>query len=318
MCRRTVVALMLAVTSGCGGAAVAPDDAPADATTDGGEIDAPTCGWSESRDVAVVPDPRLTEISGMVASHRDPGILFVHNDSGETVARYFAIDTSGAVRAEIVIDGAPAFDVEDCALEVDGEREWMWLGDVGDNAARDGGAPRAFVEVARAEVPPLPTSAAEAVHVAEHELFRFTYPDAPHDCEAIAFDPPTGDLYLLSKENDGPHVVYRAAAPHVDGTTRVLERVGEILTGRSLADAITAVDADARGRFVVRTYRSIFLFDGPVTSPGERWAAPPVALPTVREFQGEALAFAHDARTLYSIAEGEAETLHALDDGCAP
>lgn len=315
MLELSLAVLWLAATSGCGGTAVVPDDAPDDVAT-GGD-DAATCGWSASRDVAVVNDARLTEISGMAASHRDPGILYVHNDSGETVARYFAIDLSGAVRAEIVVDGAPSFDTEDVALEVDGDREWIWLGDVGDKAARDGGTPRAFIEVARAEVPPLPEDG-ETVHVAEHELFRFTYPDAPHDCEALIFDPPTGDLYLISKENEGPHVVFRASAPHVDGTTRALERVAEILPGRSLADAITAADADRRGRFVVRTYRRVFLFGAPVTTPFARWASAPTELPMIREFQGEALAFSHDARTLYSIAEGEAETLHALDDGCAP
>ncbi len=312
MVRILIVSLALL---GCG-AAPLPSDA---ATADGGDrsdTDAPSCGWSAYRDVATVNDPRLTEVSGMVASRRDPGVLFVHNDSGESVARYFALTPEGAVRAEIVVDGAPSFDIEDATIEhVDG-REWIYLGDVGDNAARDGGSPRDRVEVIRSEIPPLP-SAGETVHVAAFERFSFTYPDTPHDCEALVFDHRTGDLYLLSKVNEGPHAVYRAAAPHVDGSTRVLEHVVDLLPGRSLADSITAADGDEAGRFVIRTYRQVWLVPASEGDAASRWSVRPLELPPISEFQGEALAFSHDGASLFSMPEGEGETIHALDDGCA-
>ena len=47
-----------------------------------------------------VTDPRLSEISGLAASRAHPGVLYVQNDSGEPHARFFAIDTTGAVLAE--------------------------------------------------------------------------------------------------------------------------------------------------------------------------------------------------------------------------
>jgi hypothetical protein len=272
--------------------------------------------WSESRDLARVEDPRLTEISGMVASRRDPGLLFVHNDSGEAVARYFAIRTDGTTVAEVIVDGAPSFDLEDAALEAREGREWIYLGDIGDNAARDGGRARGSIDVIRSEVPSFGPGS-EALHVATHELYRFTYPDGPHDSEALIVDPTSGDLYVLSKENEGPHRVYRAAAPLVDGQTRMLEHVVDVLPGRSLADAVTAADVDAEGRFSVRTYRRVFLFAGG-TTPVERWSVHPLELPVIREFQGESIAFSADGHTLYSLAEGEGETLHALTEGPCP
>lgn len=279
-----------------------------------------SCTFGASRDVARIDDPRLTEISGMVVSHRTPGVLFMHNDSGESVARYFAVRTDGTTLAEVIVDGAPSFDLEDAALEVQGGREWMWLGDIGDNAARDvtlrGMRPRESIDVIRSEVPTLPDAPArEPLHVREHEVFRFTFPDAPHDCEALLVDPSSGDLYFISKENEGPHRVYRAAAPHEAGSARVLEFVVEILPGRSLADAITAADIDPRGRIAVRTYRRTYLFSEGST-PQLRFSSTPLALPVIREFQGESIAFAPDGHTLYSIAEGEGETLHALDETC--
>jgi hypothetical protein len=293
-----------------------PDDAALDVDDGGARLDAPACGWSAVRDAGTVSDPRLTEVSGMVASRRDPGVLFVHNDSGEAVARYFALSTEGVLRAEIVVDGAPSFDIEDAALEHRDGREWIYLGDVGDNAARDGGAPRDRIEVIRAEIPALP-SASETLHVGVFERFAFTYPDAPHDCEALVFDHRTGDLYLLSKVNEGPHAVYRAAAPHVDGSARVLEHVVDLLPGRSLADSITAADGDEAGRFVVRTYRRTWLFEASEGDAAARWSVTPIELPPISEFQGEAIAFSADGSSVFSMAEGEGETIHALDDGCA-
>lgn len=316
---RTVLALLVAA---CGGSTPPANDASdvidAPELADVEETpDAPSaCTWSESRDVAVVSDPMLTEISGLVASRVHPGVLFVHNDSGEAVARFFAVREDGTTLAQIVIDGAPSLDTEDAALETADGREWLWLGDIGDNAARDGGTPRSTIDVIRAEVPALPEAPGAPLHVATHELFTFTYPDAPHDCEALVFDAPTGDLYLLSKENEGPHRVYRAAAPHVDGSTRVLELVGEILPGRSLADAITAADGDARGRFVVRTYRRVYLFDAVTGTPAERWSVAPLELPVIRELQGESIGFFPDGHGVYSVAEGDAQTIHALDETC--
>ena len=293
-----------------------PDDAALDVDDGGERVDAPACGWSSVRDLGTVSDPRLTEVSGMVASRRDPGVLFVHNDSGEAVARYFALTTDGVVRAEIVVDGAPSFDIEDAAIEYGDGREWIYLGDTGDNAARDGGTTRDHIEVVRSEIPALPSESG-TLHVTEFERFAFTYPDAPHDCEALAFDQRTGDLYLLSKVNEGPHAVYRAAAPHVDGSTRVLEHVTDLLPGRSLADSITAADSDALGRFVVRTYRRLWLFGASDGDPASRWSVTPMELPPISEFQGEAIAFSADMHSLFSMAEGEGQTIHALDDGCA-
>jgi len=309
------VGLLILFLSACG-AAPAPDDAAAELSDGGERIDAPACGWSSVRDVGTVSDARLTEISGMVASRRDPGVLFVHNDSGEAVARYFALSPEGLVRAEIVVDGAPSFDIEDAAIEYRDGREWIYLGDVGDNAARDGGSPRDHVEVVRSEIPALP-SASSTLRVAAFERFAFTYPDAPHDCEALIFDRRTGDLYLLSKVNEGPHAVYRAAAPHVDGSTRVLEHVTDLLPGRSLADSITAADSDELGRFVVRTYRRVWLYQASDGDALARWSVTPVELPPISEFQGESIAFSDDGSSLYSMAEGAGETIHALDDGCA-
>ena len=50
--------------------------------------------------------------SGLAASHRHPGVLYTHNDSGDT-PRFFAIDANANVLAEVRLDGANALDREE-------------------------------------------------------------------------------------------------------------------------------------------------------------------------------------------------------------
>src|SRR4029079_17930791 len=56
-----------------------------------------------------ITDPALTEISGIHAAVHNPGIWWVHNDSGDS-ARVFALDATGAVRGTYALDGATALD----------------------------------------------------------------------------------------------------------------------------------------------------------------------------------------------------------------
>lgn len=262
----------------------------------------------------VLADARLDEISGLVVSRREPDVLWAHNDSGEATARFFALATDGTVRAEIEIEGAPHHDWEDVALHTtpDG-REVLYFADAGDNGARDGSAaPRGHVEIVSVEPPPLPPGvAAETLHVTSFSVLHFRYPDGPHDCEAAFVDAATGDLYLLSKANEGPHALYRAGAPHEPDTLRTLERLMELLPGDDLGDAITAADADASGGIAIRTYRQAFYFPrlgGATVLDTLRGA--PCEIAHLHERQGESIALAENALGFFTVSEGEAQPLH--------
>ena len=58
-------------------------------------------------------------------------------------------------------------------------------------------------------------------------LFRLTYPDGPHDAEALLLAP-DGTPYVVTKEVLGASSVYRPAAPLVDGGTVALGRVATV------------------------------------------------------------------------------------------
>ena len=81
--------------------------------------------------VCTLTDPRLTEVSGLVAT--DDGYIAV-NDSQDFVDRkpIFLLDSACNVVDQIPFP-TPPLDPEDLAL--DRERQILWVGDVGDNVA---------------------------------------------------------------------------------------------------------------------------------------------------------------------------------------
>src|SRR5689334_14681170 len=57
----------------------------------------------------------LVELSGLAPSHRHPGVLYMHNDSGDT-ARFFAMSEAAVGLGEFRVQAASAVDWEDIAV----------------------------------------------------------------------------------------------------------------------------------------------------------------------------------------------------------
>ena len=77
----------------------------------------------------------ITEASGIAASRRNPGTLWIHNDSGAG-PRVYALSMMGATLAIYDLGGASARDWEDIAVgpgPVAGS-SYLYVGDIGDNA----------------------------------------------------------------------------------------------------------------------------------------------------------------------------------------
>ena len=327
--RPIVVALVLA---GCGAAAGEPEVAASrregPPSTDGdlpGEafreppaaVDAPCDRYEGPTVIGTVSEPTLSEISGLAASRAHEGVLYVHNDSGEPHARFFAIRTDGEVLGEYALGGEPAFDLEEIAIG-SGPRghDAIYLADIGDNDARAGRTPRASIWVLRVEEPPLaPTRT--VVTLAPVERFELRYPADPVDAEAFFVEPASGDLYVLGKVASGVAPLFVARAPLSAEHVVVLEALGEFYPTRDLGDAITASSLDASGaRLAVRTYRDVLVFSrAPAQSWLEALRATPVRLPRLHEPQGEAITFLADG-SIVSITEGAAAPVQRLTPTC--
>lgn len=296
----SALALLVGALAGCrggddGGAAGSTTGATAGPTIAPPSLAERLCAGGEPSPLGDVTDPALVEVSGLVASADQPGVLWAVADSG-SAAELVAIGLDGQVLASVVVEGAENVDWEDLALRrAPSGTDHLVLSDTGDN---DGVRPTVALVVV-----PEPDLAAGASTVSA-ERWELTWPDGPRDAEAVVADPLTGELFLLSKHLLGGSEVVRVPAGAGPGATTTLEAVGALETG--IGEAVTAADISSDGRAVVlRTYLSVLVFDRPEgTSVAEALDAEPCQAQAPPERQGESLAVLADQRGLVTVAEG--------------
>ncbi|WP_245900781.1 hypothetical protein [Prauserella shujinwangii] len=246
--------------------------------------------------VCTVGDERLAELSGLVTTGDG---WYAVNDGGSRL-EVFALGRDCAVR-DVLTDPTDPYDVEDLALAGDGT---LWLGDTGDNDRdRDTVALHAF-DPGGGSV-----------------LYRLTYPDGPHDAEALLLDP-AGTPYVITKNMLGDSGVYRPARELSSPGPTPLERVGTLrLTatdtpGGPLGGAgsvlVTGAATMPDGSVVaVRTYTDAYLYPVPDGDVVAALRQQPVRVPLPHEPQGEAIAFERDG-TLLSASEGVGTPIRAV------
>ncbi|MGK0360276.1 MAG: hypothetical protein ACI9U2_002589, partial [Bradymonadia bacterium] len=183
--------------------AAGPADGGFDAADTGEAVDAsvvdegadaappPGCArYGQATVAGRIVGPVLAEASGVAASRQSPGTLWIHNDSGNAAALY-AVSTDGVVRGWIPLPAAA--DLEDIAIArcPAAERWCIWVADIGDNAeVRDD--VRIFV------VPEPPVRDGEMVVDGITTLSR-TYPDRPHDAEALMVAEDGQRFWIITK-----------------------------------------------------------------------------------------------------------------------
>jgi len=240
-----------------------------------------------------VEDPRLAELSGLAVAGSS---LWAMSDGGTRVELH-QIDPDTCAVVDSRSAGVNPFDPEDLAV---GPDESLWVADIGDNELRRD-------TVAVVVLPPQ----------GESRLHRLTYPDGPHDAEALLIDA-RGRPVVITKEVGRPAGVYcTAQAPEGVGPTPLV-RVGELTlpssdtrggpVGEIGSRVVTGAAVSVDGSVVaLRTYTDAWLY--PV-SRGDFVGAltgTPVRVPLPDEPQGEALAFDRDG-TLLSGSERRGAT----------
>lgn len=300
---RTATAIvMLASLPGLAAAQASDEIDPATLAPEPGALEAPEPDTGEAPALGGRHAP-LAEVSGMVASHTYPGILWLHDDSGHEAA-LFAVDAHGDVVARVTLAGATNEDWEDVALAAGPDGDALYVADTGDNVARyTGGAQgRDTVRLYRLAEPD-PTLGDQEVAA---DAIDLVYPDGPHDCEAILVDE-SGDVVLVTKETTESALVFVARGPLFAGGRHVLEPAGTV----ALA-LVTAADVSRDGRtLALRSYDELRLYEvGPdgivaALTRGVYRSLPP----TVR---AETIAFSADGLSLYTMAEGAGAPLETI------
>lgn len=194
---------------------------------------------------------QIPESSGAAVSRTHAGVVWTHNDSGND-PDLFAVDAGGRLLGQMRVTGADNVDWEDISLAPCGDRECLYIADIGDNAAR-----RDDLAIYR-----LPEPEPGSARTAPAERFPIRYPDGPRDAEAI-FILPDGALFVITKGRESPVALYRYPPPMKAGETVELEPVRLLSRGPvPLFDQVTGADAARDGsRIAVRTYASVLLYE---------------------------------------------------------
>jgi len=225
-------------------------------------------------------DSRITESSGMGTSSYGDGIVYTHNDSGDT-ARFFAVNSAGATVAVYTLQGAVNHDWEDMATGTDAAgHAVLYFGDIGDNAAT-----RTEIDVYQVPEPRGPSANVPWVR------YRFRYPDGAHNAEALMVDPHSHRIYIASKAAIGQGELYQAPATPSTTDINVLAPVRPVPTLTTAGD----ISPDGQHMVLLTYFRAYW-------SAGATGAL--TAFDVTEQQQDEAIAFTRDEKSVLVGSEG--------------
>lgn len=275
------------------------------------------CGYGATKQVASVREKKIQEASALAASQQWPGTYWTLNDKGNS-ASVFAFDEQGRARGTFQVNGARNADWE--ALQLGPGRDGgyaLYVGDIGDNDSN-----RRDATIYRVDEPtPLaPNARSQSGRTAKAEAFRFTYPDGPHNAEALLVHPLTGEILIVTKDLGGRSGVYSMPLPLDSRGTARLERVADLdvsglgPSGGQVTDATVSPDAT---RVTVRTYTSVLEYDVPEGALlASIWGQQPRVSRMGDGPKGEGITYSADGLSLMTISEGSPPPLFQTMSTC--
>jgi len=277
----------------------------------------PTIVWMGNDDgmthICDITDTELDEISGMAASRRHAGLLWVINDSGNR-PQVYGISPEGQRRTTLRVTGARNEDWEDLAAFTRDGKHYLMVADIGDNDAHRRDCALYLLE----EPDRLPADPRKPTPVSPTAALQFTYENGPRDCESAAVDGSAGRSYLISKREKPPAryelplVLGATSRPLVARKILPLNHIPNPAKDNPGATGIfkysgqpTAMDIASDGSHcLVMTYRNLCLYP---RQPGEAWAKAMDRKPRIMELpilqQAEAACFDRDAASIYLTSE---------------
>jgi hypothetical protein len=273
-------------------------------------------GYLENREI--------TEASGMAASRRHSGVLWIINDSGDAPVVY-AVNMQGAHLGRVRIRNAQNVDWEDLAAFRLDDAAMLLIADFGDNHAR-----REENDLYIVREPDIAEAAdRHEISVDWHRRVRFVYEDGPRDCEAVAVDPENNQILLLTKRTVPPVLYSLPLRTEKQQTVLVARRVAVMQHLRPPEDAPavrglrfeklrsqpTAMDISPDGsEIAILTYGDGYLYRRPAHTGGSNaFRNPPqwMRMPSLR--QAEALCYSADGQSLFVTSEQVPAPLYRLD-----
>lgn len=241
-------------------------------------------------------DDRLQEVSGLVASRRNPGFFWCHNDSGDS-SRIFLIDTSANVQATYYFENKKFIDVEDIAWARYNGEDYLLIADIGDNLKK-----RPYVTIYLIKEPLYDEHISDIVQIGENDIrsIHIHYAERPMDAEALFVDPVDNGVYIITKRD------FRSRVYGVDIWSDTTLDKYKLATYIELPTTfVTAADiSDSGNQILIKNLLNIYFWE---RRPGETvydvLRRPYLGIPYKVEPQGEALAFDLDGLSFYTLSE---------------
>lgn len=259
--------------------------------------------YAKGRQIAVLANKQIAESSGLACGWANKGVFWTHNDSGNK-AEIYAFNAKGENLATCTITGAWARDWEDiCSFRM-GKEAVLLIGDIGDNGLR-----RLHCSLLVVHEPRLNLSRRNVkLRLKPAQTINYTYRGGPLNCEALAVDPTTRTIYLITKVLGGTCEAFALPWPKRP-SSKPLGPPGGVIEIKPIAELkvplVTAMDISPDGRrAVVLSYGSAYEYTrvGKETW-GEVFARPGRALEMPPRRQGESICYGPDGKTLYLTSE---------------
>ena len=266
------MSLLLLLTLGCTPESACPD-------------------WVEA---VVGPNPftELDETSGIAAGD---GVLWLHNDTADAPA-LFAISEQGDAIARYQVLNATVNDWEDITRADIDDDPTLLIGDIGDNEES-----RAEITIYAINEPAVAQQGTIIDSVVSAIPRSYTYPNHPANSEALAWDPISGDLYLLTKHS-GFSTLYQV--PESEGVLTELTTIS-VGSGALAGDnkVTGAAFSEEGSRFAISTRDEIWVWMRDGEALEDLLHVAPCRVPVSEIGEIEAVAFDSTGR-LVVTAEG--------------
>ncbi len=210
------------------------------------------------------------ELSGVVSSTKNPGVLWAIEDS-DNAAALLAIGVDGADLGDWLCSGISNIDWEDIAAARIGGVDYLYVGGFGDNDAV-----RSSHTIYRIREPEIVGNGG-TIPAVDIEAITLQYPESPagesgvggpgvparRDAEALIVDPLTGDVYVLSKREVVSRI-FRLAYEESYTGMQTMEYVGDMQgivrdTVEGYLTTVTGADISRDGmEVVVRNYEHLY------------------------------------------------------------
>lgn len=256
----------------------------------------PALTFLPGKQVGKIETKLITEASGIAASRKNPGILWVHNDSGSSAVVY-ALNTGGKLVGSFSIEGARCRDWEDIAIGPgpDKQIDYLYIGDIGDNKAR-----YSSVTIYRVPEPNIAVnSVPRKMQISSVEKIKLVYHDGPKDAETLMVDPLTGDIYIISKRKVFCRV-YHAPCSQLSQEQVRMEQVAVLPWALAVGGDISPDG----GLIIVRSLSHASIWIRPKDKPlWQVFSDKSYDIKLMREPQGEGICFDSAGRGFFTVSE---------------